>query len=124
MFRAGLYARVSTTINRPSHCRSVPCAYSVRRGWTIALQVKEVVVAHPNGHCGKLLDAARRREIDVVPSDDWAGARPTRDGTASTYWLTTFEILGGHSHYTAWRWETIGFISGMVAYTCRSTAFL
>ena len=44
MFRAGLYARVSTD----DHHQTIPLQiralreYAARRGWTIALQVKEV----------------------------------------------------------------------------------
>ena len=41
--------------------------YAVRRGWTIALQVKEVGSGASQRQLReKLLDAARRREIDVV----------------------------------------------------------
>lgn len=68
MFRAGIYARVSTNDQQ-----TVPlqiCAlreYAVRRGWTIAVQVKEVGSgASQRQQRAKLLDAARRREIDVV----------------------------------------------------------
>ena len=43
MFRAGLYARVSTNDQQtiPLQIRALR-EYAVRRGWTIALQVKEV----------------------------------------------------------------------------------
>jgi DNA invertase Pin-like site-specific DNA recombinase len=43
MFRAGLYARVSTDDQQtiPLQIRALR-EYVVRRGWTIALQVKEV----------------------------------------------------------------------------------
>src|SRR3979411_1650005 len=68
MLRAGLYARVSTNDQQtlPMQSRAMrECA--ARRGWTIAVQVREV-------NCGaakretreKILEAARRREIDVV----------------------------------------------------------
>jgi DNA invertase Pin-like site-specific DNA recombinase len=41
--------------------------YAVRRGWTIALQVKEVGSgASERQMRAKLIEAARRREIDVV----------------------------------------------------------
>ena len=68
MFRAGLYARVST-----NHQQTVPLQiralreYAARRGWTIALQVKEVGSGAAQRKLReKLLEAARRREIDVV----------------------------------------------------------
>src|ERR1017187_4264372 len=68
MFRAGLYARVSTNDQQtlPMQIRALR-EYAVRRGWTIALQVREVNsgVARREAR-EKLLDAARRREIDVV----------------------------------------------------------
>jgi putative DNA-invertase from lambdoid prophage Rac len=68
MFRAGLYARVSTNDQQtiPLQVRALR-EYSVRRGWTIALQVKEVGSGAAQRQLReKLLDAARRREIDVV----------------------------------------------------------
>src|SRR6266568_4773209 len=68
MFRAGLYARVSTndqqTLPMQSHAMRV---YAARRGWTIAVQVREIGSSAANREAReKLLDAARRREIDVV----------------------------------------------------------
>ncbi len=68
MFRAGLYARVSTTDQQtvPLQVRALR-EYAVRRGWTIALQVKEVGSGASERQLReKLLEAARRREIDVV----------------------------------------------------------
>jgi DNA invertase Pin-like site-specific DNA recombinase len=68
MFRAGLYARVSTTDQQtvPLQIRALR-EYTVRRGWTIALQVKEVDSGASQRQLReKLLEAARRREIDVV----------------------------------------------------------
>ena len=68
MFRAGLYARVSTNDQQtiPLQIRAMR-EYAVRRGWTIALQVKEVGSGASQRQLReKLLDAARRREIDVV----------------------------------------------------------
>ena len=68
MFRAGLYARVSTSDQQtiPLQIRALR-EYAARRGWTIALQVKEVGSgALQRQQREKLLDAARRREIDVV----------------------------------------------------------
>ena len=68
MFRAGIYARVSTNDQQtiPLQIRALR-EYAVRRGWTIALQVKEVGSGASQRQLReKLLDAARRREIDVV----------------------------------------------------------
>jgi putative DNA-invertase from lambdoid prophage Rac len=68
MFRAGLYARVSTTDQQtiPLQVRALR-EYAARRGWEIALQVKEVGSGASQRELReKLLDAARRREIDVV----------------------------------------------------------
>jgi putative DNA-invertase from lambdoid prophage Rac len=68
MFRVGLYARVSTSDQQtiPLQIRALR-EYAVRRGWTIALQVKEVGSGASQRQLReKLLDAARRREIDVV----------------------------------------------------------
>ncbi len=68
MFRAGLYARVSTSDQQtiPLQIR-VLRDYALRRGWTIALQVKEVGSGASQRELReKLLEAARRREIDVV----------------------------------------------------------
>ena len=68
MFRAGFYARVSTHDQQtiPLQIRALR-EYAVRRGWMIALQVKEVGSGASERQLReKLLDAARRREIDVV----------------------------------------------------------
>src|SRR6266496_4745613 len=68
MFRAGLYARVSTTDQQtiPLQMRALR-EYAVRRGWMIAMQVKEVGSGASQRQLReKFLDAARRREIDVV----------------------------------------------------------
>ena len=68
MFRAGLYARVSTN-DQQTLARQSPAMreYSARRGWTIAMQVKEVGSGAARREAReKLLEAARRREIDVV----------------------------------------------------------
>jgi putative DNA-invertase from lambdoid prophage Rac len=68
MFRAGVYARVSTNDRRtiPQQIRALrECV--VRRGCTIALQVKEVGSGASERELREtLLEAARRREIDVV----------------------------------------------------------
>jgi hypothetical protein len=68
MFRAGLYARVSTNDQQtiPLQLRALR-EYVTRRGWTIVLQVKEVGSGAAQRQLReKLLEAARRREIDVV----------------------------------------------------------
>src|SRR3989441_11518992 len=68
LFRAGLYARVSTNDQQtiPLQIRALR-EYTVRRGWTIALQVKEVGSGASQRQLReKLLEAVRRREIDVV----------------------------------------------------------
>jgi len=66
--RAALYARVSTNDQQtlPMQLRALR-EYAARRGWTIALQVKEVGSgAALRTMREQLIDAARRREIDVV----------------------------------------------------------
>jgi putative DNA-invertase from lambdoid prophage Rac len=68
MFRAGLYARVSTNDQQtiPLQIRALR-EYAARRGWTTALQVQEVGSGASQRQLReKLLEAARRREIDVV----------------------------------------------------------
>jgi putative DNA-invertase from lambdoid prophage Rac len=66
--RAGLYARVSTHDQQtiPLQTRAMR-EYASHRGWTIALQVKEIGSgAAQRDKREQLLAAARRREIDVV----------------------------------------------------------
>jgi DNA invertase Pin-like site-specific DNA recombinase len=66
--RAGLYARVSTQDQQtlPMQNRAMR-EYAARRGWAIAQQVKEVGSGATQRQLReKLLEAARRREIDVV----------------------------------------------------------
>jgi putative DNA-invertase from lambdoid prophage Rac len=68
MFRAGLYARVSTNDQQTLAMQNRAMReYANRRGWIIALQVREVNsgAAHKEAR-ERLLDAARRREIDLV----------------------------------------------------------
>jgi putative DNA-invertase from lambdoid prophage Rac len=68
MFRVGIYARVSTVDQQtiPLQIRALR-EYAARRGWTIATQVKEVGSgASERQMREKLLEAARRRQIDVV----------------------------------------------------------
>ena len=68
MLRAGLYARVSTNDQQtlPMQNRALR-EYAARRGWTIVVQVREVGsgAAHREAR-QQLIEAARRREIDVV----------------------------------------------------------
>src|ERR1035438_3150729 len=90
MFRAGLYARVSTNDQRtiPLQIRALR-EYASRRGWTIALQVRDIGSgAVKRGAREKLLEAARRREIDVVLV--W---RLDRWGRSVTDLLNTLEEL-------------------------------
>ena len=66
--RAGLYARVSTNDQQtlPMQNRALR-EYAARRGWTVTMQVKEVGSgASQRKMREQLIDAARRREIDVV----------------------------------------------------------
>ena len=68
MFRAGLYARVSTKDQQTLSMQSRAMReYAARRGWTIAVNVREVGSGGAKREAReKLLDAARRREVDVV----------------------------------------------------------
>jgi len=68
MLRAGLYARVSTEDQQTLAMQSRTMReYAVRRGWTIVLQIREVNSgATPREAREKVLEAARRREIDLV----------------------------------------------------------
>jgi DNA invertase Pin-like site-specific DNA recombinase len=68
IIRAGLYARVSTQDQQtlPMQNRAMR-EYAARRSWTVAMQVKEVGSGAIQRQLReKLLEAARRREIDVV----------------------------------------------------------
>src|SRR5580698_1677934 len=68
MFRVGLYARVSTHDQKtlPLQMRAMR-EYATKRGWTIAVQIKEVGSGAVERELReKLMAAARRREIDVV----------------------------------------------------------
>jgi putative DNA-invertase from lambdoid prophage Rac len=68
MFRAGLYARVSTSDQQTLAMQNRAMReYAARRGWTIAMQVHEVNSGAARREAReKVLEAARRREIDVV----------------------------------------------------------
>lgn len=68
MFRVALYTRVSSNDQQtlPMQLRALR-EYSARRGWTVAMQVREIgsgAVKRPARE--RLIEAARRREIDVV----------------------------------------------------------
>lgn len=68
MLRAGLYARVSTNDQQTLAMQSRAMReYAARRGWTIAMQIREVNSGAARREAReKLLEAARRREIDLV----------------------------------------------------------
>jgi DNA invertase Pin-like site-specific DNA recombinase len=68
MLRAGLYARVSTNDQQTLAMQNRAMReYAARRGWIIALQVREVNSGAVQREAReKLIEAARRREIDVV----------------------------------------------------------
>jgi putative DNA-invertase from lambdoid prophage Rac len=68
VIRVGLYARVSTDNQQtiPLQTRAMR-DYAARRGWSIVMQVKEIGSgAAQREKREKLLEAARRREIDAV----------------------------------------------------------
>jgi putative DNA-invertase from lambdoid prophage Rac len=90
MLRAGLYARVSTNDQQtlPMQNRALR-EHAARRGWTIAMQVREIGSGAAKREAReKLLVAARRREIDVVLV--W---RLDRWGRSVTDLLTTLQEL-------------------------------
>ena len=90
MLRAGLYARVSTHDQQtlPMQNRAMR-EYAARRGWTVALQIKEVGSGASTRELRKqLLEAARRRDIDAVIV--W---RLDRWGRSVTDLLTTLQEL-------------------------------
>jgi putative DNA-invertase from lambdoid prophage Rac len=68
MLRAGLYARVSTNDQQtlPMQMRALR-EYGARRGWMIAMQVREVGSGAVERKAREqMMEAARRREIDVI----------------------------------------------------------
>src|ERR1051325_8905696 len=68
MFRAGLYARVSTNDQQTLAMQNRALReYATRRGWIVAMQVREVNSGAARREAReKILQAARRREIDLV----------------------------------------------------------
>jgi putative DNA-invertase from lambdoid prophage Rac len=68
MLRAGLYTRVSTDEQQTLGMQNRAMReYAARRGWTIAMQVREVNSGAARREAReRVIDAARRREIDVV----------------------------------------------------------
>jgi len=90
MFRAGLYARVSTNDQQTLSMQSRAMReYAARRGWAIAVNVREVGSGAAKREAReKLLEAARRREIDVVLA--W---RLDRWGRSVTDLLATLQEL-------------------------------
>lgn len=103
MFRAGLYARVSTNDQQTLAMQNRAMReYAARRGWTIALQVHEVNSGAARRKAReRLLEAARRREIDVVLV--WRLDRWGRSVTDLLATLQELEHLG------------VGFVSLMEA---------
>ena len=90
MFRVGLYARVSTHDQKtlPLQIRTMR-EYATKRGWEVAVQIKEVGSGAVERELReKLMAAARRREIDVVLV--W---RLDRWGRSVTDLLTTLQEL-------------------------------
>jgi len=68
MLRAGLYARVSTNDQQTLAMQNRAMReYAARRGWKIALQVREVNSGAARREAReRVREAARRREIDMV----------------------------------------------------------
>jgi len=90
MFRVGLYARVSTEDQNTLAMQNRAMRdYAARRGWTVVTQVREVSSGAVRRQAReKLLEAARRREIDGVlvwHLDRW--------GRSVTDLLTTLQEL-------------------------------
>src|ERR1017187_4412906 len=94
MFRAGLYARVSTNDQQTLSMQSRAMReYAARRGWTITVQVREVGSGAAKREAREqLLEAARRREIDVVLV--WRLGRWGRSVTDLRATLQELEHLG------------------------------
>lgn len=107
MFRAGLYARVSTNDQQTLSMQSRAMReYAARRGWTIGVNVREVGSGAAKREAReKLLEAARRREIDVVlvwRLDRWGRSVTAGDfaGTGAPGCRLRFADRGARSDYT------------------------
>ncbi len=94
MLRAGLYARVSTIDQQTLAMQNREMReYAVRSGWTIAMQVREVNSRAAKREAReKLLEIARRREIDLVLV--WRLDRWGRSVTDLLATLQELEYLG------------------------------
>ena len=90
MVRVGLYARVSTSDQQTLAMQSRAMRdYAARRGWTVVMQIREVNSGAAKREAReRLLEAARRREIDAVLV--W---RLDRWGRSVTDLLTTLQEL-------------------------------
>jgi putative DNA-invertase from lambdoid prophage Rac len=94
MFRVGVYARVSTLDQQtlPLQIRALR-EYVRKRGWAIAMQIKEVGSGAAQRQAREqLVEAARRREIDVVLV--WRLDRWGRSVTDLLATLQELEYLG------------------------------
>ena len=121
MFRAGLYARVSTNDQQtlPMQNRAMR-EYAARRGWTIALQVREVNSGAAKREAReKLLEAARRREIDFVLV--WRLDRWGRSVTDLLATLQELEHLGVNATERAMRGVAKGSSLCTVIFKCLKT---
>jgi DNA invertase Pin-like site-specific DNA recombinase len=109
MLRAGLYVSTNDQQTLPMQSRAMR-EYAIRRAWTVALQVREVNSGAAKREAReRLLEAARRREIDVVLV--W---RLDRWGRSVTDLLATLQELehlgvgfvspdrGTRSDYASW----------------------
>ena len=94
MFRAALYSRVSTNDQHTLSMQSRNIReYAARRGWSIAMQVREVGSGAAQREAReKLIEAARRREIDIVVV--WRRDRWGRSVTDLLATLQELEHLG------------------------------
>ena len=95
MLRAGLYARVSTSDQQTLAMQNRAMReYAARRGWAITMQIREVSSGAVKREAReKLLEAARRREIDLVLV--W---RLDRWGRSVT------DLLGRFRNWSIWVW--------------------
>jgi putative DNA-invertase from lambdoid prophage Rac len=94
MLRAGLYARVSTNDQQTLGMQMRALRqYVARRGWTVALQIRDVGSGAVERKAREqLMEAARRREIDAVLV--WRLDRWGRSGTDLLATLQELNHLG------------------------------